>query len=74
MSICVYTYMHVYIDTHMSTYTHTTIEDILKNILFIFRERGRKREREGEKHQCVVASHATPSEDLAYNPGMCPDW
>ena len=26
--------------------------------LFIFRERGREGEREGEKHQCVVASHA----------------
>ena len=26
---------------------------ILKNILFIFRERGREEEREGEKHRCV---------------------
>ena len=44
-------------------------------ILFIyfFRERGREGEREGEKHQCVVAPHA-PSGDLAPNPGMCPDW
>ena len=24
-----------------------------KKILFVFRERGREREREGEKHQCV---------------------
>ena len=31
-------------------------------------------EREEEKHQCVVASHAPPTGDLAYNPGMCPDW
>ena len=31
-------------------------------------------EREGEKHQCVVASHVAPSGDLAHNPGMCPDW
>ena len=31
-------------------------------------------EREGEKHPCVVASHATPAGDLAHNPGMCPDW
>ena len=29
-------------------------------ILFIFRERGRKGEREGEKHQCVVAPHTLP--------------
>ena len=30
----------------------------LRLYLFIFRERGREGEREGEKHQCVVASHA----------------
>ena len=33
--------------------------------LFIFRERGREREQEGEKHQCVVASHVAPTGDLA---------
>ena len=27
--------------------------------------------REGGKHQCVVASHAHPTGDLACNPGMC---
>ena len=42
--------------------------------LFIFRERGREGEREGEKYQYVVASCTPPSEDLAHNPGMCPDW
>ena len=43
--------------------------------LFIyFRERGREGEREGEKHQCVVASCMPPTGDLARNPGMCPDW
>ena len=31
-------------------------------------------EREGEKHQCVVASCMPPTGDLACNPGMCPDW
>ena len=48
-----------------------------KNIfkdLFIFRERGREGEREGEKRQCVVASHTPLPGDLAHNPGMCPDW
>ena len=30
--------------------------------------------RKGEKQQCVVASHTPPTGDLAYNPGMCPDW
>ena len=41
--------------------------------LFIFRER--EGEREGEKHQCVVASHMPPpTGHPAGNPGMCPDW
>ena len=34
--------------------------------LFIFREEG---ERKGGKHQCVVASHAFRTVDLACNPG-----
>ena len=42
-------------------------------MLFIFKERGREGEREGEKHQCAVATCAPPTEDLACNPGMCPD-
>ena len=47
----------------------------LRLYLFIFRERGRVGERKGEKHQCVVASHAPPpTGNLACNPGMCPDW
>ena len=47
----------------------------LKNTLFIFREGGRRQvEREGEKHQCVVASSMAPTGDLAHNPGMCPAW
>ena len=32
---------------------------------FIYRERGRKGEREGEKHQCVVSSHTPPTGDWA---------
>ena len=42
--------------------------------IYLFIERGRGGEREGEKHQCVVASHVPPTGDLAYNPGMCTDW
>ena len=41
--------------------------------MYLFLERGREGEREGEKHQCVVASHVPPNKGLAYNPGMCPD-
>ena len=40
--------------------------------LFTLRERGRVGEREGEKQQCVAASHTPPTRDLACNPGMCP--
>ena len=42
-------------------------------IYLFFRERGREGEKEGEKHQCVVASHVVPTGDLACNPGMCTD-
>ena len=45
-----------------------------KFYLFTFREKGREGEEEGEKHQCVVASHVPLTGDLARNPGMCPDW
>ena len=34
-------------------------------IYLFFRESGRKEEREGEKHQPVVASNAPPTGDLA---------
>ena len=42
-------------------------------VLFIFRQRGREGEREEEKHQCVVASWASTTGDLAHNPSMFPD-
>ena len=58
--------------------THRTLDPsiIFLKILFIylFREQGREREREGEKYQCVIAPHTSPPGDLARNPGMCPDW
>ena len=46
----------------------------LLKILFIYRERRREGEREGEKHQYVVPSHAPPTGNLACNQGLCPDW
>ena len=42
--------------------------------LFIFRERRKKRKREGKENQCVVAFGVPPTGDLAHNPGMCLDW
>ena len=45
-----------------------------KDFIYLFLERGREREIEGEKHQCVVAPCVHPTRDLACNPGTCPDW
>ena len=45
---------------------------IFFKILFIFRERGREGERKGEKHQCVVASCAPLTWDLAPQPRHVP--
>ena len=42
-------------------------------IFYLFNFKERRSEGE-DKHQCVVASHAPHTGDLAHNPGMCPDW
>ena len=47
---------------------------LFKDFIYLFLERGDQREKEGEKHQCVVASHVPLTGDLACHPGMCPDW
>ena len=41
--------------------------------LFIFLREGKGR-REREKHQSVDTSCTLPTEDLAHDSGMCPDW
>ena len=41
-------------------------------ILFIYREKGREGEREGEKHRSVAS--LTPTGDPAHNPDMWPYW
>ena len=47
----------------------------LKDFIYLFLERREWREKERKrKHQCVVASHASPTGDLARNPGMCRGW
>ena len=63
-------------DLHKSSPEHWLVFYFLKIlfIYFIFRQWGREGGREGEKHQCVVASLMPPTGDLAHNPGRCPDW
>ena len=46
----------------------------LIDFIYLFLERGREGEREGKKHQCVVASRVPSTGELSHNPGMCPDW
>ena len=48
--------------------------NFFKDFLYSFLETRREGEREGKKHQCVVASHTPPAGDLTHTPGMCPDW
>ena len=42
----------------------------LKDFINLFLEREEGREKEREKHQCVVASHIHPTVDLACNLGL----
>ena len=42
--------------------------------MYLFLDRGKQGEREGEKHQCLVAVCGPPTKAQAYNPGICPDW
>ena len=66
------TYRHILFQLQK---TKDNVKTFLKKILFIYFLRQKKGgEREGEKHQCVVASHVPLTEDLACNPGLCPDW
>ena len=76
---CVYTDIHVNIVTETSMSLCLSLQMQFMQLRtrteiplckwFYFLVRGW----EGEKHQCVVVSHAPPPEDLAHNPGMSPD-
>ena len=76
----IHTYKHKNIHIHnkcTQSYIFKSLEIIifLKDFLkFIFRESGREGEIEGEKHQCVFASRASPTGDLDHSPGTCPNW
>ena len=43
-------------------------------LIYLFSERGREGEREGEKHQCVVASHMPPTGAWPVTPACALDW
>ena len=49
------------------------IMPLFKDFIYLFLEKRREGEREGEKHQWVVASRRSPTRDLACNPGMYSD-
>ena len=40
-------------------------------LFILLLERAREGEREGETHQCMVASHTPPTGDLACKPHIC---
>ena len=69
--------MHTKVDAHEVVFSFNfSLWEYLcfKDFIYLFLERGREGEREGEKHQCVVASCMAPTGDLTRNPGMCPAW
>ena len=47
-----------------------------KDFIYLFLDRGEGKEKEGEKHQCAVASHTPPTGDLTWPAiqALCPDW
>ena len=47
--------------------------DLLKDLIFLFLERGEGKEKERERNINVWLSLQRPTGDLACNPGMCPD-
>ena len=60
-------------ETPLTQGSHVSVGLIF--VLFILQRGGGKEgEREGEKHQCVVASRVPATRDPACNPGMCPHW
>ena len=46
----------------------------LRFYLLVFRESGMEGDRDGEKHQCVVASFTAPTGGPACNPDIGSDW
>ena len=68
----------LYSDSHL--HVHPSIPAIqfgyfnswlLKIFIYLFLEKGREGEREGERHQCVVAFRTSRTGDLVRDPGIC---
>ena len=71
-------FMVVKVDLHIEVVLHllksfpvTKILVLFIFIFYFFLERGREGERETSS---VVASHTSPTGDLAHDPGMCAEW
>ena len=62
------TYIFVFVLKRTSTFIFLSFK---KKYLSLERREGKERER--EKHR-LVASLVPPPEDLAGDPGLCPDW
>ena len=73
-SACKYLNDKVVINKDNNYFFKIFILFIFKYFTYLFFREGKGERREGEKHQCVVASSMSPTGNLACNPGMCLDW
>ena len=50
------------------------LQIFFKDFIYVFLDRGERREKDRERNTVCGCFLSTPTEDLARNPGMCPDW
>ena len=67
-----YKFITTYIYIHIFWYVCHFFKDFI--YLFLEREEGREKEREGNIKVWLPPACTPPTGDLACNPGMCPDW
>ena len=67
--VCLFWFLDSIVDIYLLAFYCSYIF----KIFYLFLDRGEGREKEGEKHQCVVAFHTLPTGDLLRNRGMCLD-
>ena len=79
LKIALVTQGHSWFHINFRMFLYISVKNVfvvfLKDFIysFLFSERGREGEREEEKYQCMVASYVPYTDDLAHNPGICPD-